>query len=337
VIHTQVIIIGQGIAGINMALALEKLGISWLILDDGLQSASSAAAAGTINPVTGRHYVKSWLFEELKPVFKASYSRINDTFDSEIFRKLPIVRAIHSIKEENEWYARCEDDEYKEYITSKAILEESMTQNMVKRHAYGEIHQAFQVSLPQLLEEFRSKYQDSKVYLDQFDHSHLQFEEGRVKYKDFAAEKIVFCEGYKVLQNPLFSHLPFDPVKGEALIVKITNGPKKSLRDKIFITPIGEDLYWCGGSYSWKYTDHRPSHEGRIFVEENLNEILTQPYDIVDHVAGIRPSTKTRRPIAQVHEKYRNAYILNGLGTKGSSLAPYFARQLATEMYALDI
>ena len=63
-----------------------------------------------------------------------------------------------------------------------------------------------------------------------------------------------------------------------------------------------------------------------------MDEILQKPYEIADHWAGIRPATKSRRPILAQHEQYRNLYILNGLGTKGSSLAPYFAKRFVDEI-----
>ena len=44
--------------------------------------------------------------------------------------------------------------------------------------------------------------------------------------------------------------------------------------------------------------------------------------------AAIRPSTKTRRPFVGAHAAYKNVFILNGLGTKGASIAPFAAQSL---------
>ena len=48
----------------------------------------------------------------------------------------------------------------------------------------------------------------------------------------------------------------------------------------------------------------------------------------MNHVAGIRPTVKDRRPLVGQHEKYSNLYILNGLGTRGVMIAPYVAEKL---------
>jgi glycine oxidase len=331
-IHTEIIIVGLGIAGTNVALELAKRNIEYIIIDDDNKSAASMAAAGTINPVTGRHYVKSWIFEDLKPAFISTYQDFNSQFGGLFFKQLPIIRAIYSIKEENEWYARCNDPDYKEYITAKANYGD-LKNSTIEQFTYGEVTQAYQVQLRGLISTFKKEIiKRGQYYHDNFDYSQLDIGKDKIKYKDIIANKIVFCEGYKVLENPLFAHLPFDPVKGEALIIKMEGGMEKSLRDKIFITPIGDDLYWCGANYVWDYKDHLPTSEGRNLLENQLKEFLIRPYEVVDHLAGVRPSTKSRRPIAQRHEQYANIFILNGLGTKGSSLAPYFAKNLVEMM-----
>jgi len=52
------------------------------------------------------------------------------------------------------------------------------------------------------------------------------------------------------------------------------------------------------------------------------------PYEIVDHIVGIRPANSQRRPFVGLHPQYPQIGICNGMGTKGCSLAPYFSEQL---------
>jgi glycine/D-amino acid oxidase-like deaminating enzyme len=56
---------------------------------------------------------------------------------------------------------------------------------------------------------------------------------------------------------------------------------------------------------------------------------LKVPFKIVDHKASVRPANIERRPFVGFHPTYKNVGILNGMGTKGCSLAPFFAKQLA--------
>ena len=55
-------------------------------------------------------------------------------------------------------------------------------------------------------------------------------------------------------------------------------------------------------------------------------------YNIVEHKAGVRPTVKDRRPLIGAHEEYSNLFIFNGMGTKGLSLAPFFALELIAHM-----
>ena len=60
--------------------------------------------------------------------------------------------------------------------------------------------------------------------------------------------------------------------------------------------------------------------------------MLEARFDIVGHVAGVRPSVKDRRPFLGESRVRANVYIFNGLGTKGALLAPFWAEHLAKHL-----
>ena len=49
---------------------------------------------------------------------------------------------------------------------------------------------------------------------------------------------------------------------------------------------------------------------------------------MVEQVAGIRPTTKDRRPLVGSHPEYKNVFVVNGLGTRGVMMSPFVAEQL---------
>src|ERR1700744_3853017 len=71
--HTDVLIIGQGICGTFLARELERAGLSYLVIDESRPFTASKAAAGLINPVTGRRIVKTWMIDELLPFVQEGY------------------------------------------------------------------------------------------------------------------------------------------------------------------------------------------------------------------------------------------------------------------------
>ncbi|MBK7816373.1 MAG: FAD-binding oxidoreductase [Sphingobacteriaceae bacterium] len=55
--------------------------------------------------------------------------------------------------------------------------------------------------------------------------------------------------------------------------------------------------------------------------------LIKVPYNVLEHKAGVRPSTLDRRPIIGQHPLHKNLFVFNGLGTKGVMLAPYFSKK----------
>ncbi|MCW3126932.1 MAG: dependent oxidoreductase, partial [Bacteroidetes bacterium] len=64
-------------------------------------------------------------------------------------------------------------------------------------------------------------------------------------------------------------------------------------------------------------------------IIESLYKTLHVPFEVVYHGAGVRPSTKYRRPFIGFHPDQAHIGIFNGMGTKGMSLAPYWAEHFA--------
>ncbi len=89
-----------------------------------------------------------------------------------------------------------------------------------------------------------------------------------------------------------------------------------------------QNTYWLGSNYQWEFEDVGPSENFYKSGVELLNHWLKKPYRILAHKAAVRPATLERRPFVGFHPLHANVGILNGMGTKGTSLAPFFAHQL---------
>ena len=89
--NSDVIIVGQGLAGTLLAHALLKLNAEIIIIDPGVALTSSNIAAGIIHPVTGRRIVKSWKAETLIPAAMNIYNDIALNTGVDFFHPIPIV------------------------------------------------------------------------------------------------------------------------------------------------------------------------------------------------------------------------------------------------------
>ncbi len=322
------IIVGQGIIGTILSLKLLHLGKKVLVIDNHHHEASSKIAAGIINPITGRNYVKSWKIEELVLEALSTYDALSAILGKTYLIDREVIRVLHTPKEENAWMQRTGDESYVPYMSSE-IDAAYANKGLKSTGTYGTIKQGYQLRIADLVVDWREYLKSKECFLEEkLDHTALSVAD-KVTYKDYTADKIVFCEGFAVRENPLFSYLPFDPVKGQVLII---NAPNLKLndnyRDKIFVTPLGNDEYWIGSGYNKMFTDVETTEKERERLISVLAGIIDCEYTIVRHIAGIRPATKTRKPLVGQHQEYNNVYVCNGMGAKGSSLGPFFVKEL---------
>ena len=104
------------------------------------------------------------------------------------------------------------------------------------------------------------------------------------------------------------------------------------LKRGINIVPWEEDLFWVGSSHEWQFENDQPTAAFRQRTEAQLKSFLKIPFKVMDHWASVRPATLERRPFIGFHPLYPQIGIFNGMGTKGCSLAPYFAHMLADHL-----
>ena len=87
-----------------------------------------------------------------------------------------------------------------------------------------------------------------------------------------------------------------------------------------------------GSNYEWEDLTDYPTKEGKAYLEERLKDILQLEYSIVDHIAAVRPILKDRRPAIGWHPDYPQLGFLNGMGTKGTSIAPYWVHHFVEHL-----
>jgi glycine/D-amino acid oxidase-like deaminating enzyme len=145
---------------------------------------------------------------------------------------------------------------------------------------------------------------------------------------------IIFCEGPAGAANPLFDLLPFSPNKGEALVIESSelNNQHIFKRGHLLVPLPEPGTFWVGANYQWNYEDAGPTEAYRKQITTLLEGWLKVPFRVVDHKAAVRPATIERRPFVGLHPVQPNVAILNGMGSKGTSLAPYFAKELVEHL-----
>jgi glycine/D-amino acid oxidase-like deaminating enzyme len=174
-------------------------------------------------------------------------------------------------------------------------------------------------------------FKSENAFLDEnLDAHDLVFSENSVAWKTYKAKGIIFCEGMNSVHNPLFSWVPVNASKGEVVQVKIEQFRDDVIFNKnVFMVPAGKQEYKVGSTYHWKFENELPTQTGKLELTERLSDMIRKPFEVTDHWAGIRPASRDRKPYLGRHPEFSNAFIFNGLGAKGVSLAPYFSERMA--------
>jgi glycine/D-amino acid oxidase-like deaminating enzyme len=328
---SKFLIVGQGLAGSVLAYFLLEKGQKVHILNSSSKESSSKVAAGIYNPVTGKRLAKTWLADELFPFLEDFYQSIEDRLNVRFLYKIPIYRPFANIEQQNFFTAKTV--ELSQYISTDT--DHVAFAKVIKNDLGGLItKQSGWIDVPVFLKVMQDFYRAKGIYQeDVFDYQQVEHQEHGLYYKGTRFDKIVFCEGTHVSQNPLWNWLPFDPVKGEILDVEIPESDLQSIVNQgVFVLPQtnGQShTFRVGSTYAWHEFTWQPTSQATQYLTEKLEKFLKIPYQITDQRAGIRPAVKDRRPILGLHPENANLAIFNGLGTKGVSLAPYFGKMMA--------
>jgi glycine/D-amino acid oxidase-like deaminating enzyme len=324
------LVVGQGICGTFLSWNLIREGQRVIVIDHADRFSSSKVASGVINPVTGRRMVKTWMIDELLPFVQEQYRLIGDDIGASLVRRCDVLDFHPTPQMAASFAARLgEDPQYLHHANAAAY------QPLFNFHyGVGEVAPCLLITLNTLLDKWRSRLAEQGCLLgSHFNSADLDVREKSVTYQDITARKIIFCGGAADFDLPFFNRLPYAKNKGEAIIAEIPGLPATNIyKQGLSIVPWEENLFWIGSSYEWDYDDLQPSERFRARVQQQLDALLKLPYRIVDHLASVRPATVERRPFVGLHPAHPSIGILNGMGTKGCSLAPWFARQLCQHL-----
>ena len=323
---TDYIIVGAGLAGIAFAEVVRKNGMSVVVFDDNSQP-SSRIAGGLYNPVILKRFSKLADAQQQLDAMQDFYSGL-DIISEQLNFQMPVLRKFFSIEEQNNWFHAADKPGLSAFLSTNLVSKKY--NGIDSPFGYGEVLQTGYVDTAALLRSYHH-YLDinNQLRTHPFDYDAIIFNGTHVQYKDLSARHIVFAEGFGLHQNPYFNHLPLDGTKGELFIVK---APELNLdvivNTNVFILPLGDDLFKIGATYEWDDKTNEVTEAGRQELIERIKEILNCDFQIIEHLAGVRPTVKDRKPLLGTHPKYAQLHILNGLGTRGVMLGPLMAQKL---------
>ena len=331
------LLVGQGLAGTILSHTLRSAGHTTGVVDAAELPASSRVAAGIFNPLTGSKPVKTWQAEALFSFLPAFYREMETRLGKPFFHPKPFYRPFQTVEAQNRSISLTESPALDGWLRSRSNDPET-ADFLLGRLGGLETQRAGYVAVDQLLRAYRSLLVSEGMLFDRpFFFDDLRVSPDGVAWQGIRARRVIFCEGSHAVNNPYFRWLPFRPVKGEILTVEIqARVPDRIFKQGVFLLP-QQDGCKVGATYAWNPVDHRaggslgggfdwqPTPGARQSMTSTLSTWLKPGYRVLRQQAGIRPATFDRRPFIGLHPKYPALGIFNGLGSKGVSIAPYYA------------
>lgn len=327
IVMLDYIIVGSGLAGIAFAETLLQNNRSFVVFNNNSQN-SSKIAAGLYNPVILKRFSQVWNANAQLEIAGSFYSKIEKKLSVQVDFKIPIYRKFFSIEEQNNWFTASDKPNLSPFLSTTIVHKKY--NSIDSPFGYGEVLETGYVDTANLLKHYHGYLKKSNLLISAtFDYECLKVGEEYINYKNLKAKHIVFAEGFGMHSNPFFNYLPLDGTKGELLIIRAVQLDLDVIvNTSVFILPLGNNLFKVGATYKWDDKTSTPTAEGKQELIERIKEILTCDFEIVEHLAGVRPTVKDRKPLIGTHFKHKNLHILNGLGTRGVMLAPAMALDL---------
>ena len=325
------LILGQGLAGTLLSFRMLQAGVDHRVIDRGHQQASSNVAAGIVNTVTGRRFVKAWKIDELLKGLSV-YQDLEKLLNVELLSKITVYRDLSEVSALNQWDMRRSSEDYSSFMGKpKADLQLPATVPKI----VGPTLKAAQVNLRELIIAYRLFLQEKGWLIE----AELNIDNA-TKHKDvwqiggFAAKRIIDCTGAAARSSVTWHKLPWRGTKGEAFRFSLKEMPRDmAIKMRHFICPVGTtDEVWLGATNQDHFERETPSHYGEEHIRAQASAFgITIPKNY-EHLAAVRPTVKDRRPLVGQHPTKSGLWICNGFGTKGTSLGPYCTANLLLSM-----
>jgi glycine/D-amino acid oxidase-like deaminating enzyme len=347
-VAVDIIIVGGGLAGCALAWQCRARGLRALLIDQPRDDSASRVAAGLVTPITGSRFATSWRWQEFFPAADTLYRRVEQDTGHSFWSVAPAWRVFTSHEEADRYQRRWVNSISPEDSTE--IATEPLSDASLPPHLRGNggfhMSPAGRLQVPVYLDATRSVLEQEGllVSIDLDVERELQPlpTEVAIPSLGLTARWVVLCQGYRARSNPWFSSLPLHPARGDILRVR-SQGLELDhvLHHHGWIVPEGEDRYLLGASYDRHALDTSSDHPAASHWRNALSrqwtemtgEILHEgTASVLEHRIAVRPASYDRHPLIGSHPQSHRVWCLNGLGSKGSLMAPWLASHLLDAM-----
>lgn len=336
-----------------MAWQAHWRGWSVAIIDRLDAQSSSRVAAGLVTPVTGSRAAASWRWSEFYPAANLFYRQVEQTSGASFWHVEPALRIFRSVAErelvKGKWIDRGHLDEPNSIRAELFSGPDLIGLN----EPYGSccFGPAARLDTIAYLSETQRHFENLNAFhkynLD-CDNG-IEFESSSNGYPvtisdlQLAGKRIVFCQGIAARENRFFNALPLHPARGDILLIQSQVRCKRVIHHDAWAVPVGDQRFLVGATYD-RFAMNEPIENSDEKTNRFRDELMrrwesmtTGTFRSGQHVVlgqrwAVRPASYDRHPLMGPNDDHGSAFCLNGLGSKGTLMAPRLAEMAIESM-----
>lgn len=321
------LIVGQGIAGSTLALALLKRKKSVLVVDRQDKGSSTRVAAGLITPLTGAGMNPAWQQEKCLTFAKGFYHQLEKESGRKFFHPQPVIRLFSSEKQAHKWQQKKTEHGVWAYDLDSSPVDTG--------HGAIEMPDGAWLDTKVFLREVKNKLRSLQSFREaSFSEADVEFNENGLQWDDVTANKILLCQGaYGLGEDGWFGGISHRSAKGEVLTVWLDGlDEEKRYHGNGWLAPRGGGVWKAGANYDWDNLDSTPTDEGKDEILEKIKSWMPLNIEVIGHEAAVRPIIRSSQPLIGHHPTLPEVGFFNGLGSKGTLMAPAVADHFAAHL-----
>lgn len=345
--------LGAGLAGSALAWQAHRKGWEVALIDRQDAQSSSRVAAGLVTPITGSRGASSWRWKEFFPAAFEFYQQIECTTKRSFWHVAPALHIYKSEAERDLYRKRWITDVCRQQAEKITVVElethQGKYQGIQAPFGLCEFQPAARIDTLEYIGATQEYFDEHKAFFS----NNIQCDQDIVVESSEAVlvpslnlrgKRIAFCQGYAARENSYFSELPLHPARGDILTIENSDvACQQIVHGNAWLVPVGYQRFLVGATYDrFALHDHVDSdNEDAVRFRTELaarwESMVDEPtsrrsYRIVEQRSAVRPASYDRHPLIGVHDKHPNVYCLNGMGSKGTLMAPGLADMLIGAM-----
>lgn len=341
-ISLDLVVVGGGLAGCAMVWQAMRRGLNVALVDQLSPDCSSRVAAGLVTPITGSRLALSWKFKEFFNEANELYRYAESQQSTSFWTVSPALRIFSSVQERDVFQDRWARPEYLDPndILHMRILASEELDGFHAPHGGFIMSPAARLSTQVYIESTRRLLDAKGLLFEVLIDLHTEMIPNDQDFEfpslQIRAGYVCLAQGIDARANGWFGSLPLHPARGDILHV-LAKAPQvdQVVHGDGWLVPLGGREFLVGATYARDAQSCMVESPVGIAAREELLrrwESFFKPtvpiIESIEQRAAVRPASYDRHPLIGSHPKYPKLCCLNGLGSKGSLMAPMLANHL---------